>query len=363
MKKLLTIAFFALFNPAIFVSAIPLSHVGNPGNTDDATGYGSVGYHYHIGTYEVTNEQYAIFLNSIATADQKSLWDYRMKIERNGSFGEYIYQVVEGLENHPVRYVTYFSALRFCNWLHNGRPDGIQDASSTEDGAYTFTAKYVSSGRNVGALVFLPNEDEWYKAAYYQPTSAGGPPSEYWNYPTLTNSEPPDDPNLPGSTYDLRSARDNSYNTAEVGSYSLSPGPWGTFDQGGNIHEMLEEPGYSRGGSFNDNPFRMEKDDRNWIGFSLTEGTYSSTIGFRIASSSSLIPNKNNREIVLFQPVIKTAVSISWNTSIGKNYQIEKSQNLKEWEPLPEVIEGTGGEVIRFFDITDSDSFYRISEN
>jgi hypothetical protein len=44
--------------------------VGDAGNADDSTGFGGVSYGYHIGTYEVTNSQYAAFLNAVATG-----WD------------------------------------------------------------------------------------------------------------------------------------------------------------------------------------------------------------------------------------------------------------------------------------------------
>ena len=40
--------------------------VGNPGNAADSTGYGSVGYTYSIGTYDVTLTQYTAFLNAVA---------------------------------------------------------------------------------------------------------------------------------------------------------------------------------------------------------------------------------------------------------------------------------------------------------
>jgi hypothetical protein len=43
--------------------------IGNPGNASDNTGFGAVGYAYHIGTYEVTNTQYAEFLNARAVSD------------------------------------------------------------------------------------------------------------------------------------------------------------------------------------------------------------------------------------------------------------------------------------------------------
>lgn len=37
------------------------STVGNAGYADPTTGFGSVAYEYRIGTYEVTNSQYAAF--------------------------------------------------------------------------------------------------------------------------------------------------------------------------------------------------------------------------------------------------------------------------------------------------------------
>ena len=57
----------------ITIETVP---VGNPGNAGElsgkgAAGYGAdrvcgrVGYHYNIGKYEVTNAQYAAFLNAV----------------------------------------------------------------------------------------------------------------------------------------------------------------------------------------------------------------------------------------------------------------------------------------------------------
>jgi hypothetical protein len=43
------------------------------------------------------------------------------------------------MDDKPVIAVSWFDALRFINWLENGQPVGLQDASTTEDGAYTFT--------------------------------------------------------------------------------------------------------------------------------------------------------------------------------------------------------------------------------
>ena len=39
--------------------------------------------------------------------------------------------------------------------------------------------------RNPGATYFIPSENEWYKAAYYNPTKG-----TYWAYPTQSNAAP-----------------------------------------------------------------------------------------------------------------------------------------------------------------------------
>ena len=65
--------FLACFLAAIFAAKISNAVtietvlIGNPGNPPDTrydpTGIGSVGYDYRIGKYEITNAQYAEFLN------------------------------------------------------------------------------------------------------------------------------------------------------------------------------------------------------------------------------------------------------------------------------------------------------------
>src|SRR5262245_40161406 len=72
--------------------------IGDPGNAADATGFGAVGYVYAIGTYEVTNAQYAAFLNAKAAADPLGLYNPSMGstaypawggIARSGAAGSY----------------------------------------------------------------------------------------------------------------------------------------------------------------------------------------------------------------------------------------------------------------------------------
>lgn len=164
---------------AIFMVFVP---VGDPGNPSDTLIHctqpecGSVPDPYVIGVYEVTNQQYTQFLNAVADTDPNALYntqmgsDARGGITRTGSSGSYSYAAKLGQENNPVVFVSFYDTLRFANWLHNGMPTAPQGPATTEDGAYTITPSGVATNmitRNGGARYFLPTENEWYKAAFY----------------------------------------------------------------------------------------------------------------------------------------------------------------------------------------------------
>ena len=92
---------------------IDLVPVGNAGNDPDDTGYGSVGYQYQIGKYEVTAGQYTAFLNAVAATDTYGLYnalmwssDYGCKIQQTGAAGSYTYSVADDRKNRPVNYVS-----------------------------------------------------------------------------------------------------------------------------------------------------------------------------------------------------------------------------------------------------------------
>ncbi|MCP4190797.1 MAG: formylglycine-generating enzyme family protein, partial [Planctomycetaceae bacterium] len=95
----------------------------------DDTGYGAVGYEYRISATEVTNSEYAAFLNAVAATDTYSLYkssmsDSSVGISQNGSPGNFIYSVNSGRGENPVGYVDFYDALRYTNWLHNGQGTG-----------------------------------------------------------------------------------------------------------------------------------------------------------------------------------------------------------------------------------------------
>ena len=273
------------------------SAVGNPGNpadstvmTDGTSGYGSVGYAYNIGTNDVTTSQYVEFLNSKDPAGANALNLYSMSMNgirfsaANPLGTKYSVQSTVFLHpaNHPMNYVTWYDTIRFANWMNNGQGSG-----DTETGAYTLGTLGAGAvpispplTHNAGAHIWLPTENEWYKAAYYDPNS-----SSYLRYGTGSNTVP---------TATTPTATPNSANYAEaiggsagqasdVGAYTGTMSPYGAFDMAGNANQWNETlingsmrglrgggfnfqaPGLSSSSRFNDNPI----DIQDFFGFRL----------------------------------------------------------------------------------------------
>ena len=258
MKTLLVLAVLALFILSAIAQAVVIDTVpvGDTGNAPDLryagayyqnpTGYGAVSYTYNIGKYEVTAGQYTDFLNAKAKTDLYALYNsdmwsspYGCKIQQTGSSGSYTYSVASDWANRPVNFVSYLDGYRFANWLSHGQGDG-----DTETGAYTINEidYHAAVQRTSGGTWFIPSEDEWYKAAYYE---GGGIDAGYWDYPTQSNSLPlnglanPDPGN--SANYWIGSYTiGGPYWRTNVGEFENSASAYGTYDQGGNVWEWNE---------------------------------------------------------------------------------------------------------------------------
>jgi formylglycine-generating enzyme required for sulfatase activity len=164
---------------------VVVSDINNTADID--TSYGSVSYGYQISKFQVTNDEYCAFLNSQAKLDTKALYNSLMGsdterggIVRGGTPGSYYYISKMHHGNKPVNYVNWIDCARYCNWLHNG----ATDSSDTETGSYTINP-LGSVARNAGAKYWIPLENEWYKAAFYDPAS-----TSYYLYSTQNNNTP-----------------------------------------------------------------------------------------------------------------------------------------------------------------------------
>jgi formylglycine-generating enzyme required for sulfatase activity len=193
----------------------------------------------------------------------------------------------------PVNFVSWYDSARFTNWMNNGQGTG-----STETGAYTLTGSTGLIPRNAGAQVWLPSEDEWYKAAYYDPTLGAGGGDNYWSHATKSDSAPI------AATVNTTGGITNSganvanYNSSanwndvtngnvttvgSAGAFSF----YGTADQAGNALEWtdskLSESSNRlvvRGGAFYTNAAAISSTSRG----SLTPNDETGYVGFRIAS-------------------------------------------------------------------------------
>jgi formylglycine-generating enzyme len=263
-----TVARADVFNMPSGQTSLQFVTVGDQGNAADTTGYGAVAYTYELGKYDVTTAQYCQFLNAVAgTGDPYGLWNSNMAtdypnyfsvnlgISRTGTIGSYSYSLM-GTGNVPVFDVTWGSAARFCNWLQNGQPTGQEGTGTTESGAYSLNGAVTNSAliaitRSSTAAYAIPTENEWYKAAYYK---GGGTAAGYWLYPTRSNNPPSNALSTTGTNNANYDYSDSTNYLTRVGYYAESPGPYGTFDQGGDLDQWTgttNGPSFQlRGGSF-----------------------------------------------------------------------------------------------------------------
>ena len=253
-----------------------LVKVGNAGNRMDKTGHGSVDKVFWIGKYEVTIDQYCAFLNAIAKTDTYGVYDPAMTsslnsagVQRSGSEGIYTYSPINNAgdsSQRPITYLSWFDAARFANWMSNGQPSGLQNSSTTENGAYVLNGaiKGITTVRNAlnpntGAepTFFIPNEDQWYKAAYYsQPLNNGA--GGYYLYATKSNHAPGNQignqPNMVNYIDDYSGTYFYSVPQAsyldvnqnyltDVGAYSGAPSYYGTYDQSGLLYQWNDLDG------------------------------------------------------------------------------------------------------------------------
>lgn len=299
--------------------------IGNPCNEGDMLNSyrGSVKYCFEISKYELTNAEYARFLSSnCRNSDPFKLYNPHMSTGIIGGIlkdtldtGEFVYYAKEGWEKKPVTYISYYSLCRYANWLHYGCPNtGVCELGTTEgdnkNGAYdTRFFEAVINGekrpyrrltkRNRQAKYFIPNDDEWYKAAYYDPSLLSK--YKYHLYPTRSSTIPmPDDANF--MRIDSLTVGP-PYFVCDVDYFKESASYYGTLNQGGNVWEWIEGWKFGevgnlalRGGSFSYTEFGMSS--RNIDSGGLNDVSY--VFGARVARVSLFVNGGGNVEKNIF---------------------------------------------------------------
>ncbi len=184
---------------------------------------------YRMGTYEVTNDQWDKFVSSVGgtvTGYPSYAYDQSPR---------------SGHANAPTHWASWYEAAQFANWLNTSTGhQGAYKFTGTQ-GTYAYVLGVWESGdagynvgnpyRNSNAYYFLPTEDEWVKAAY-------------WNGTSLQTYATPDD-TLPVEDVEANYHYDPVGESWDVGSGSEELN--GTFDMMGNILEWMEGP-YNSGG-------------------------------------------------------------------------------------------------------------------
>ena len=244
--------------------------ISQTNNTADTTGYGAVPYEYRASIYEISQ-------NDITKATASGM--------ANVTAGPWT-------GNQPAATINWYEAAAFVNFLNTNSGKTAAYDLTFSSGSWSmalwsseqaWTAGGTNLYRNKDSFYFLPSENEWYKAAYY---NAAG--TNYFLYPTGSDTAP----TAVASGTNAGSAVYNA--VASVPAIVDSAGglsPYGTMGQGGNINEWNEsafdgsnssssEGRASRGGNWN-NPESLLRSSFRSRNF---PSTGSDSLGFRVAS-------------------------------------------------------------------------------
>ncbi len=290
---------------------VTIGATGNPAYSGpDPTGYttgrGSVDHEYRIGRLEVTTSQWLDFVNTFTTREDSFVglgflpvfWGaYRDPEYQGPGFRWRLPDGAPDAEIRPVAGITWRTAARYCNWLHNGQRS---DFSSLDRGAYdTSTWGFVpgegytdAPGHEAGARFWIPTVDEWLKAAYYDPDRHGPGSGGYWNFPNSSDVAPI--PGFPGEG-ETMAGYDPVIPFSEwivpLGAYPHIRSPWGLLDTSGGVSEQLEDwfagnVGIDRwnDGASAGQPGAEISDDIRYAGGLFPE-TRAGWVGLRVASA------------------------------------------------------------------------------
>ena len=202
-------------NPSVgivpFTDAVYQSCADAPQTSPACQSVGGVSYAYGIGELEITVEQWVAFLNTVDPdgvdphnlydrTESSSAWPKYGQINRSkrARKGRHYSVAYPEWADKPYGFANFLRAARFANSLFNGR---LISKTASSEGGFDFVSYQVRLSRKSGRGMYdlpgegrqgatrahkrgfvIPSQDEWIKAAYYDP--AGGGTYSYWKYPT-----------------------------------------------------------------------------------------------------------------------------------------------------------------------------------
>ncbi len=202
-------------NPSVsvvpFTDAVYPSCSVAPQTSAGCVTVGSVSKPYDIGELEVTVSQWVVFLNTADPTgeDPHDLYDSsesgtswprygQIDFASGARPGRHYTVAYPEWADKPYGFATFLRAARFDNSLFNGTVLSRRASSSggvssvtlkvrlsaqTERGMYDLAREKKTGATRARSRGFvIPSQNEWMKAAYYDPT--GGGTLSYWKYPT-----------------------------------------------------------------------------------------------------------------------------------------------------------------------------------
>ena len=230
-------------------------------------GTGVVGYDYRIARTEVVTGDWLEFRNTFSVRSgaggfaEPLYWgaDRTIPIIGGGERSE-LNTLPAGWDpgNEPVIGISWIEAAMYCNWLHNGKTDRVEDLRTgayslpeiniRDSVAYGYADPFAPLPEDrqalPGARYRIPTVEEWFKAAYFRPdeTGTGGTWDEY-----AYGLDRPPVPGAPGvaetsagTFYDYIGNFGQELDFPSAGAYADFQSYYGLWDISGGGTEIVE---------------------------------------------------------------------------------------------------------------------------
>jgi len=209
-----------------------INFVAISGDTNPASGYGIVSNDYRMGIHEITNAQWDKFKESLGVpvrGDPSSAYD-----------GD-PYWIGASI---PTNQVSWCEAAQFVNWLNTSTDHQAAYKFTGVQGESTYAFDIWSTAeadngtnlyRHKDAMYYLPTEDEWVKAAYWNGKALQ-------TYATKAGESLHQGDGVSGTGWNYY---DNGAATDPIGPWDVGSGSEelnGTFDMMGNVWDWMENP-------------------------------------------------------------------------------------------------------------------------